>query len=120
RTKVAGQRYSPKRVLGHPQLHQPGRPANPAGQIEEPAAAGQEVLDAGDDPAGREPGERLRVRRRVEGRVIEQIVVAQEVEVDLEAGVPALEVQGDGLAPGRHERRVDVAVADPVDAQDRS
>jgi hypothetical protein len=43
-----------------------------------------------DDPAEGEPGQRLRVRRRVERRLLEKIVEEEEVEIDLKAGCPML------------------------------
>ncbi len=105
-------RFALEAIVAHPLRHHAHRPADFIGHLEQAALAREQIAYAVDDAAGEQLGEGLGVGSGVERRLLEQVVVLEEVAGDctLKCGVPCDEAVANGLAPGTFEVWVKVAM----------
>ena len=113
----AGAQIGAQAILRAPLGDHPGGPASLFGQVEDPAAAGEQVADAVNHAAREQGREGLAVSHDIERRMIEEVVVGQEIAGYRGVRVPSFDVRRYSFRPRRHEHRILIAVADAVNAK---
>src|SRR5439155_3370243 len=94
------------------------RPAQLSGHLRQSAWALKDIADAMPDAAGAQFPDGSGDGRRIQLRLIEEIIINDKIGDSGDSGVPGAQAIEDGIGPGAAPGEVGVMIADAMNAED--